>query len=323
MSALWILVLLCALGGVWAGARSFRRRRVLARVAGAVCILLGLLGIVAAGYALWFLNRGQPAAAAREEWFAGVSYERIVRSDPRSIVAHVVRIDLDHPGIEIFVTPPDTDGDRPLKARTTTAFAAEHRAQVAINANFYFPFSADNPLSYFPHAGDPVQVAGIGATGGVVYHNDPWRDATFYISRAGRVSFEKPADGIWSAISGSAFLVREGRALANVDPPSTGEPALYARTALGLDATGRQLILVVIEGKQPGRSIGMTLSELAEFMRSSGAHTAINLDGGGSSSLVRQTGPSHWSLVNCTSNFKMPWWERPVANHLGIFARPK
>jgi exopolysaccharide biosynthesis protein len=192
--------------------------------------------------------------------------------------------------------------------------------QVAINANFFFPFHANHPLSYYPHAGDRVQVAGFAAAEGRAYHEDSWNGATFYIARDGKVGFKKPAEGIWSAIAGSTFLVREG---AVVGQPLKGEPELYARTALGLDVTGRELILVVVEGKQPGRSLGMSILELAEFMRSRGAYHAINLDGGGSSSLVRQLGASQWSLVNCTSNFKIPWWERPVANHLGVSARPK
>jgi exopolysaccharide biosynthesis protein len=174
-------------------------------------------------------------------------------------------------------------------------------------------------LSYYPHAGDPVQVAGFAASSGNVYHAETWRDASFYIGRNGRVGFDKPADGVWSAISGNGFLVRAGRNVAQVD----GEPEIYARTALGLDATGRVLLLVVVEGKQPGRSAGITTTELADLLISQRVHTAINLDGGGSSTLVRQTAPRQWDMVNCTSNFKMPWWQRPVANHLGVRAPGK
>jgi hypothetical protein len=56
------------------------------------------------------------------------------------------------------------------------------------------------------------------------------------------------------------------------------------RTAVGVTADGRML-LVVVDGRQPGYSVGMTLQELANLMQSLGAQNAINLDGGGSSTM--------------------------------------
>ncbi|MBK5307138.1 MAG: phosphodiester glycosidase family protein [Frankiaceae bacterium] len=56
------------------------------------------------------------------------------------------------------------------------------------------------------------------------------------------------------------------------------------RTAVGVTDDGR-LLLVVVDGRQPGYSVGMTLQELADLMTSLGAVNAINLDGGGSSAM--------------------------------------
>jgi hypothetical protein len=56
------------------------------------------------------------------------------------------------------------------------------------------------------------------------------------------------------------------------------------RTAVGVTADGKML-LVVVDGRQPGYSVGMTLQELADLMQSLGAQNAINLDGGGSSTM--------------------------------------
>jgi exopolysaccharide biosynthesis protein len=56
------------------------------------------------------------------------------------------------------------------------------------------------------------------------------------------------------------------------------------RTAVGVTGDGRML-LVVVDGRQPGYSVGMTLKELADLMQSLGAQNAINLDGGGSSTM--------------------------------------
>jgi hypothetical protein len=57
----------------------------------------------------------------------------------------------------------------------------------------------------------------------------------------------------------------------------------YPRAALGL--AGEEAIAVVCEGRAPDEA-GLTLAELAEAMLWLGARTAINLDGGGSASLV-------------------------------------
>jgi exopolysaccharide biosynthesis protein len=59
----------------------------------------------------------------------------------------------------------------------------------------------------------------------------------------------------------------------------------HPRTAIARLADGR-LLLVVVDGRQPYHSLGMTLPELAVTLNALGATDAINLDGGGSSTLV-------------------------------------
>src|SRR6185503_5497574 len=57
------------------------------------------------------------------------------------------------------------------------------------------------------------------------------------------------------------------------------------RTLAGVRADGT-LLLVTVDGRLPGWSVGMTLPEAARLMRSLGAREAMNLDGGGSSTMV-------------------------------------
>ena len=81
------------------------------------------------------------------------------------------------------------------------------------------------------------------------------------------------------------------------------------------------LFLVVVDGRQPGYSVGMSLAELAEFMRMrladfalarENAYQALNLDGGGSATMVVGE-----QVVNSPSD---PTGERPVANALLVVA---
>lgn len=63
------------------------------------------------------------------------------------------------------------------------------------------------------------------------------------------------------------------------------------RTAVGIDTDGRRLVFVVVDGRQPGYSAGMSLPELARLLQAMGVDEALNLDGGGSSVLVVQDRP--------------------------------
>ncbi|GGO42657.1 hypothetical protein GCM10012287_04050 [Streptomyces daqingensis] len=97
-------------------------------------------------------------------------------------------------------------------------------------------------------------------------------------------------------VNGGPQLVRDGRVSVDfgadgIDRP--GEPsAAYAwglkrnpRTALGVDRRGR-ILLVTAEGRQPGYSDGLSVTETARLMASLGAVRAMNLDGGGSTGMT-------------------------------------
>jgi exopolysaccharide biosynthesis protein len=78
------------------------------------------------------------------------------------------------------------------------------------------------------------------------------------------------------------------------------------RTALGV-TPNQHLLLVIVDGRQPGYSDGMTLIELAKLMHDLGAKDAMNLDGGGSAELV-----IGGQVVNRPSDGK----ERPIGDAL-------
>jgi hypothetical protein len=89
------------------------------------------------------------------------------------------------------------------------------------------------------------------------------------------------------AVGGFPVLVRDsaipaGAASAGAASFSGPNP----RTAVGIGADGRRVLLVVIDGRRPGVTAGMTLQQTADLMRGLGAREALNLDGGGSSALV-------------------------------------
>jgi hypothetical protein len=278
--------------------------------------LAALAPALAGGYALWYLYRPAPQAQ-RRALFRGVTYAREVRRSPRPVVAHLVTIDLDDPGVHFLVTPGEPADGRHVRARTTSQFLAEFGAQVAINAGFFHPWHSNGPLDYYPHAGDPVSIDGLSVSQGRPYAPAKPGFETLAISEGNRVTIGGDPGGAYNAVSGTGVFVRGGRFAGDIQAHDEPEP----RTAVALDATGRRLLLMVVDGRQPNYSEGVTTRELAEMIIGHGGHTALHLDGGGSSTLAAQGQGGRPAVLNTPIHGRVPpGRERPVGNHLGVFA---
>jgi hypothetical protein len=113
------------------------------------------------------------------------------------------------------------------------------------------------------------------------------------------------------AIGGKYRLLRAGAVQAGL-PIATGAP----RTAVGLANGGRTMYLVITEGPRAGVT-GLDLPQLAVFMRGLGVRDAVDLDDGGSTTMVvRWPGEPRLTLLNRPADGS----ERPVANGIGLFA---
>jgi phosphodiester glycosidase len=120
------------------------------------------------------------------------------------------------------------------------------------------------------------------------------------------------------AVGGTPVLLRDGAPVAGLD--SAGRASFAAsrhpRTAVGLARGGRRVLLVVVDGRQKPYSDGMTLRELADLLLALGARDALNLDGGGSTTMVRAApGDSRLEIVNRPSD---PQGERPVGDAIAV-----
>jgi Phosphodiester glycosidase len=112
------------------------------------------------------------------------------------------------------------------------------------------------------------------------------------------------------AAVGGAPILRDGRSITGLD-----DSALAPRTTAGVSVDGSRLYLLTVDGRST-QSQGLTLEELAGMIRSLGADDAVNLDGGGSSTLVtREAGDDAVTVQNVPSDGA----ERPVPNALGVF----
>ncbi len=96
----------------------------------------------------------------------------------------------------------------------------------------------------------------------------------------------------------------------------------YPRTCLALDKAAKTVMIIVIDGKQRNYSEGVTLAELVEIVIGYGGDTALNMDGGGSSTLVMAGEAGEAILLNSPSHAKIQGLERLVANHFGVYREP-
>ena len=120
------------------------------------------------------------------------------------------------------------------------------------------------------------------------------------------------AAGFESITGGGPRLLRAGRI--DITARAEAQESLGGRnprTLVGVRADGR-VLLVAIDGRRRGWSVGTTFRESARVMRSLGARDAMNFDDGGSTAMV-----VGGRVVNRPSD---PGGERPVSD--GLFVLP-
>jgi exopolysaccharide biosynthesis protein len=116
------------------------------------------------------------------------------------------------------------------------------------------------------------------------------------------------------AVGGRPVVVRDSQPTAEANDTSAFSVTRHPRTVVGLSRGGHRLLLVTIDGRQPGYSVGMSLAEVATLMLALGAREAVNLDGGGSTAMVISAGQS-LRVINRPSDAQ---GERAVGNALAI-----
>lgn len=237
--------------------------------------------------------------------FVGVTHYHLTTTAPRLLDVNIVEIDPHAPGIQFLVTPSNGGSAGETFAQTTRSFVNQYQVQVGVNASFFASASGGN-----------LDVQGLSASRGDIYSTfqadrlvalNISQDnlASIITSTTGSGNAHSPASALYNAVGGNELIVANGVSVA-------GDLSLHPRTAAGVTADGK-ILLVTVDGRLPGHSLGVQTPELAELMIRFGAVDAINLDGGGSTTLVFADETPR--LVNVPSGE-----ERAVGNNLGVFA---
>lgn len=165
---------------------------------------------------------------------------------------------------------------------TTSAIAEDNNAVFAINGDYY-----------------GFRDTGIVIRNGVVFRDEGarqglafYRDGTVKVYDETSTSADQLlADGVWNTLSFGPSLLDNGEVAAGIEDVEVdtnfGNHSIQGeqpRTAVGI-IDGNHLVFVVVDGRSPGYSSGVTMTGLAQIMQDLGATTAYNIDGGGSSTM--------------------------------------
>jgi exopolysaccharide biosynthesis protein len=278
-------------------------------------------GILAAVSFCWFLPVPIVAEKVTARDSALVCHHDTRRNPNLSL--HWLWLDLGDTNISVQVAKaggvPPNSGRWVTTLLPTSEIAAREAFDVAINGDF---FGAENTVDTEGKKtgyirGKLAEPVGPAMTRGLLWHqaigNRPCLEIT--CSNTAKIFEYHPAEpvdpGAQEILGGGQIIV------------SAGKPVLYStefstfrhpRTAVGIDRSGRRLLLLEVDGRQPALSVGMSLAELSEEMIKLGCDTALNLDGGGSATMVwRDTVTRRLKVVNSPSDTR----ERAVADIFG------
>lgn len=212
----------------------------------------------------------------------------------------LLRLDLHEPRLRLGLSPHAERG-QPIDA-----MASARTARAAFNASFF-----DRSF----------RVRGLTVSEGV-----PWPEPMAPQSspllacdaqQRCRMQLDPPQvlpPGTQTAVAGTPWLVRAGRPRTEADDAGCASFCAqpHPRTAIGLDASRRHLIVLLAEGRRDDRA-GLSLAQTARLLQAHGATEAFNLDGGGSSALLLDGRAAMQRPANEPA-------QRPIANALVIKA---
>ena len=234
----------------------------------------------------------------------GIKYIKLAFDEPRIMKAYLMRIDLQTPGLKFTGTGRADKWGEPMpdvtnrvviirtRRQRTADFMNELRKPVAeggrgLDVAVAFNSSPWEPWEKpFTHTyADPY---GIQISDGIVVNTGGGYGGTFAIGKDGKafIARQIPKEQYGElalAHTGFGVVMENGESL--VKPTDT---ALAPRMAYGLSADKRWLYVLAVDGRQEEWSLGASHHDLVAILRAAGASDAINMDGGGSTSLV------HW-----------------------------
>jgi hypothetical protein len=260
----------------------------------------------------------------------GIRYVKLDETTPRLMKIYAVRVDSNNPEIYFHTSQCDVDLGKPMpdcpkykittKRQRTLDFFDQARAKginmvLAVNASPWRPWEKpfNHKYSY---------ISGFFAVDGKVIVPQMKPCPAFVMYKDGKMAICKCSaknnnSNILFALPGFSIILKDGKY-----PVKGKNHTLHPRTFFGVAKDKRYVYFVVVDGRSPGHSEGINLQEGAAYLKYFGAYDAINMDGGGSTTLVFENPETGRGRQINTSPRKSKY-TRPVANSIGVCLKNK
>jgi len=223
----------------------------------------------------------------------------VTQTDPNA-VTFIARIDLRNPMVDVQITP------KKKGKYLTSTFAAENKCVLAINGEAGETMAMNCALGEW--SGNWV------SDGKVVMMKDTDKRPFIGFNKANKAHYyeesfvdTKYKDDYFNAIWGRFDILKNGKVLSHErDLP-------YSRTVMGINAEGTYLYLMIVDGKRPDYSVGLSYADCARILKALGATDAMACDQGGSSCMFVE---SMGGIINRPAD--SDGIERPIYSHFGI-----
>ncbi len=224
----------------------------------------------------------------------------IQQASPNS-VAFIAIVDLKHPSVKVKVTP------EKKHKYLTSEFAKENNCVLAINGEAGESMAMDCELGEW--SGNWISDGNV-----VMMADTKKRPFIGFSKKTNRANYsvESVVDTVmnndkYNAIWGRFDILVDNEILSleNDNP--------YARTVMGTNADGTLLYLMIVDGKRPDYSEGLTYHNCADILRLLGASNAMACDQGGSSCMYLEP---MGGIINRPAD--SDGYERPIYSHFGI-----
>ncbi|MDG2125037.1 MAG: phosphodiester glycosidase family protein [Verrucomicrobiales bacterium] len=238
--------------------------------------------------------------------FPGVDLLEIERAEPRMMRGWAARVNA--ADVEWKVTEGNGGDEGETGGLRTSTFLKDYGCDLAVNGAPYSPIELFEDL--------PQDIIGLQVSNGKVVSRADSSKPVLAFGREGKgrvleAGSYGDGSGLWDAVAGFSVVLRDGSVVG-----TGGE--LHPRTAAGVSRDGGTIYLLVIDGRQPGHSEGATTADLGNLLAELGSWDGINLDGGGTTTMVAKGAGGKAEILNTTINGGIPGLERVSGSHLGL-----